>query len=147
MKSWKPEPSLLFTNTARYFLSPFQVPSGSVQNLTAAIYSSTTVVVSWDPPLEPNGQPYYLITLQEAGVPPDISGQGTPAANKTIKQTTTDNVVLFTKLRKYFPYVVTVIPATSAGAAYNHTSTLNLRTDEDSKLTDHDREIRVCLTG
>uniref|UniRef100_A0A3P8V0V9 Protein tyrosine phosphatase receptor type Q n=1 Tax=Cynoglossus semilaevis TaxID=244447 RepID=A0A3P8V0V9_CYNSE len=107
------------------------IPSGSVQNLTAAIYSSTTVVVSWDPPLEPNGQPYYLITLQEAGVPPDISGQGTPAANKTIKQTTTDNVVLFTKLRKYFPYVVTVIPATSAGAAYNHTSTLNLRTDED----------------
>ncbi|CAJ1056803.1 phosphatidylinositol phosphatase PTPRQ [Xyrichtys novacula] len=110
---------------------PEDVPSDPVKNLTAQIFSSTAIIVSWDPPLEPNGRPYYLLTLQEAGIPPDISNQGTPAVNKTIKHTTTDIVFLFTKLRKYFPYVFTVTPATRAGAAFNHTSTLYLRTDDD----------------
>ncbi|XP_022610349.1 phosphatidylinositol phosphatase PTPRQ [Seriola dumerili] len=107
------------------------MPSDSVRNLTAQIFSSTAIIVSWDPPLEPNGRPYYLLTLQEAGIPPDVSNQGTPAVNKTIKHTTTDNVFLFTKLRKYFPYVLTVTPATGAGPADNHTSTMYLRTDDD----------------
>ncbi|XP_039470944.1 phosphatidylinositol phosphatase PTPRQ isoform X5 [Oreochromis aureus] len=107
------------------------VPSDSVQNLTAQIFSSTVIIVSWDPPLEPNGRPYYLLTLQEGGIVPDISNQGTPAVNKTIKHTTNDSIFLFTKLRKYFPYVLTVTPATTAGPAYNHTSTMYLRTDED----------------
>ncbi|XP_056244137.1 phosphatidylinositol phosphatase PTPRQ [Seriola aureovittata] len=110
---------------------PEDVPSDSVRNLTAQIFSSTAIIVSWDPPLEPNGRPYYLLTLQEAGIPPDLSNQGTPAVNKTIKHTTTDNVFLFTKLRKYFPYVLTVTPATGAGPADNHTSTMYLRTDDD----------------
>ncbi|XP_026167786.1 phosphatidylinositol phosphatase PTPRQ isoform X3 [Mastacembelus armatus] len=107
------------------------VPSDSVRNMTAQIFSSTAIIVSWDPPLEPNGRPYYLLTLQEAGTPPNVSNQGTPAVNKTIKHTTTDNVFLFTKLKKYFPYVLTVTPATGAGPAYNHTSTMYLRTDDD----------------
>ncbi|XP_070686459.1 phosphatidylinositol phosphatase PTPRQ [Pempheris klunzingeri] len=107
------------------------VPSDSVRNLTAQIFSSTAIIVSWDPPLEPNGHPYYLLTLQEAGAPPSESKPGTPVVNKTIKHTTNDNVFLFTKLKKYFPYVVTVTPATGAGPAYNHTSTMYLRTDDD----------------
>ncbi|KAG7522537.1 phosphatidylinositol phosphatase PTPRQ isoform X1 [Solea senegalensis] len=107
------------------------VPSDPVQNLSAQVYSSTAIIVSWDPPLQPNGRPYYLLTLQEAGVPPDVSNQGTPAVNKTIKHTTYDNVFLFPRLKKYFPYVFTVTPATAAGAAYNHTSTMYLRTQED----------------
>uniref|UniRef100_A0A3B4UGK1 Protein tyrosine phosphatase receptor type Q n=1 Tax=Seriola dumerili TaxID=41447 RepID=A0A3B4UGK1_SERDU len=115
----------------QFYLTPFSVPSDSVRNLTAQIFSSTAIIVSWDPPLEPNGRPYYLLTLQEAGIPPDVSNQGTPAVNKTIKHTTTDNVFLFTKLRKYFPYVLTVTPATGAGPADNHTSTMYLRTDDD----------------
>ncbi|XP_035762942.1 phosphatidylinositol phosphatase PTPRQ isoform X1 [Neolamprologus brichardi] len=107
------------------------VPGDSVQNLTAQIFSSTVIIVSWDPPLEPNGRPYYLLTLQEAGIVPNISNQKAPAVNKTIKHTTTDNIFLFTKLRKYFPYVLTVTPATTAGPAYNHTRTMYLRTDDD----------------
>ncbi|XP_035497594.2 phosphatidylinositol phosphatase PTPRQ isoform X3 [Scophthalmus maximus] len=110
---------------------PEDVPSDSVKNLTAQIFSSTAIIVSWDPPMEPNGRPYYLLTLQEAGVPPNVSTQGTSAVNKTIKHTTTDNVFLFTRLKKYFPYVLTVTPATGAGAAYNHTGTMYLRTDDD----------------
>ncbi|XP_041652025.1 phosphatidylinositol phosphatase PTPRQ [Cheilinus undulatus] len=110
---------------------PENVPSDSVQNLSAQIFSSTVIIVSWDPPLEPNGRPYYLLTLQEAGILPDVTNQGAPAVNKTNKITTTDTVVLFTKLRKYFPYVFTVTPATGAGPAYNHTSTMYLRTDDD----------------
>ncbi|XP_063754724.1 phosphatidylinositol phosphatase PTPRQ [Eleginops maclovinus] len=107
------------------------VPSDSVKNLTAQIFSSTAIIVSWDPPLEPNGRPTYLLTLQEASIFPDQTYQGAPAVNKTIKHSTTDTVFLFTRLRKYFPYVLTVTPATRAGAAYNHTSTMYLRTDDD----------------
>uniref|UniRef100_A0A3Q4ICD5 Phosphatidylinositol phosphatase PTPRQ-like n=1 Tax=Neolamprologus brichardi TaxID=32507 RepID=A0A3Q4ICD5_NEOBR len=114
-----------------FFLSHSLVPGDSVQNLTAQIFSSTVIIVSWDPPLEPNGRPYYLLTLQEAGIVPNISNQKAPAVNKTIKHTTTDNIFLFTKLRKYFPYVLTVTPATTAGPAYNHTRTMYLRTDDD----------------
>lgn len=110
------------------------MPSDSVHNLSAQIFSSTAIIVSWDPPLEPNGRPFYLLTLQEAGVPPDVSNQGPSAVNKTIKHTTTDTVFLFTKLRKYFPYVFTVTPATGAGPAYNHTSMMYLRTDDDSEF-------------
>uniref|UniRef100_A0A8C7VH67 Protein tyrosine phosphatase receptor type Q n=1 Tax=Oncorhynchus mykiss TaxID=8022 RepID=A0A8C7VH67_ONCMY len=91
------------------------VPSDPVHNLSAQIFSSTAIIVSWDPPMEPNGRPFYLLTLQE---------------------TTNDNVFLFTKLRKYYPYVFTVTPATSAGPAHNHTSLLHVRTDDDSESTD-----------
>ncbi|KAM6936927.1 phosphatidylinositol phosphatase PTPRQ [Xenentodon cancila] len=112
-------------------LLPEDVPSDSVSNLTAQNFSSTAIIVSWDPPTEPNGRPHYLLTLQEAGIFSDMTDQGTPAVNKTIKHTTTDNVFLFTKLRKYFPYMLTVTPATGAGPACNHTSTMYLRTDED----------------
>ncbi|XP_043980566.1 phosphatidylinositol phosphatase PTPRQ [Gambusia affinis] len=112
-------------------LLPEDVPSDPVSNLTAQIFSSTTIIVSWDPPTEPNGRPYYILTLQEAGIFPNMSSPGTVAVNKTIKQTTTDNVFLFTRLRKYFPYVLTVTPATGAGPAYNQTSTMYLRTDDD----------------
>ncbi|KAK1887415.1 Phosphatidylinositol phosphatase PTPRQ [Dissostichus eleginoides] len=110
---------------------PEDVPSDSVKNLTAQIFSSTAIIVSWDPPMEPNGRPTYLLTLQAAGIFPDPPNQGAPAVNKTIKHSTTDTVFLFTRLRKYFPYVLTVTPATRAGAAYNHTSTMYLRTDDD----------------
>ncbi|XP_037109194.1 phosphatidylinositol phosphatase PTPRQ [Syngnathus acus] len=112
-------------------LLPEDVPSDSVHNLTAQIFSSTAIIVSWDPPLEPNGRPHYILTLQEAGVIPVIPNQAPPVVNKTITRTTTDNVFLFTKLRKYFPYVLTVTPATGAGPAHNHTSTTYLRTDDD----------------
>lgn len=117
-----------------FYLSPSSVPNDSVHNLSAQIFSSTAIIVSWDPPLEPNGRPSYLLTLQEASIPSDVSSQGTTTNNKTIKHTTTDNVFLFTKLRKYFPYVLTVTPATGAGPAYNHTSTMYLRTDDDSEF-------------
>uniref|UniRef100_A0A3P8TAE3 Protein tyrosine phosphatase receptor type Q n=1 Tax=Amphiprion percula TaxID=161767 RepID=A0A3P8TAE3_AMPPE len=106
-------------------------PSDPVRNFSAQIFSSTTIIVSWDPPLEPNGRPFYLLTLQEAGIFPDTSSQGPPAVNKTTKHKTDENIFLFLRLRKYFPYVVTVTPATAAGAAYNHTLTMYLRTKED----------------
>ncbi|XP_056138465.1 phosphatidylinositol phosphatase PTPRQ [Lampris incognitus] len=112
---------------------PQDVPSDSVHNLTAQIFSSTAIIVSWDPPQEPNGRPFYLLTLQEAGTLPSNLGPslGPTVVNKTIKKTTNDTVFLFTKLRKYFPYVFTVTPATGAGPALNHTSTMHLRTDDD----------------
>ncbi|XP_026855233.2 phosphatidylinositol phosphatase PTPRQ [Electrophorus electricus] len=104
------------------------VPSGPVHNLSAQSFGSTAVVISWDPPLEPNGRVFYLLSLQEVGVThPSINRTD----NLTITKTTNDTVFLFTKLRKYFPYFLQVTPATKAGSALNHTSVLNLRTDED----------------
>ncbi|KAM6960599.1 phosphatidylinositol phosphatase PTPRQ [Aplochiton taeniatus] len=115
------------------FLTREDVPSDPVHNLSAQIFSSIAIIVSWDPPREPNGRPFYLLTLQEAGLLPPSPGPhpGPPAVNKTESKTTTDTVYLFTKLRKYFPYVFTVTPATGAGPALNHTRTLHLRTDDD----------------
>ncbi|XP_072551327.1 phosphatidylinositol phosphatase PTPRQ [Salminus brasiliensis] len=104
------------------------VPSGPVHNLSAQLYGSTAVVISWDPPLEPNGRVFYQLSLQEAGVTHPFINR---TDNRTITKTTTDTVFLFTKLRKYFPYVLQVTPATSAGSALNHTSVLHLRTDDD----------------
>nr|XP_029524895.1 phosphatidylinositol phosphatase PTPRQ-like [Oncorhynchus nerka] len=121
--------------------SPPTVPSDPVHNLSAQIFSSTAIIVSWDPPMEPNGRPFYLLTLQEGGLPltteplnppkPNSNPPGPPAVNNTITKITNDNVFLFTKLRKYYPYVFTVTPATSAGPAHNHTSLLHVRTDDD----------------
>uniref|UniRef100_M3ZNU9 Protein tyrosine phosphatase receptor type Q n=1 Tax=Xiphophorus maculatus TaxID=8083 RepID=M3ZNU9_XIPMA len=128
---WQPptEPNGIIVHYTIYYTD--NSPSDPVSNLTAQIFSSTIIIVSWDPPMEPNGRPYYILTLQEAGIFPNMSSPGTVAVNKTIKQTTTDNVFLFTRLRKYFPYVLTVTPATGAGPAYNQTSTMYLRTDDD----------------
>ncbi|XP_062861138.1 phosphatidylinositol phosphatase PTPRQ [Trichomycterus rosablanca] len=104
------------------------VPSDPVHNLSAQLYGSTAVVISWDPPLEPNGKVSYQLILQEAGTThPSLNR----TENQTITKTTTDTVFLFTKLRKYFPYVFQVTPATSAGSALDHTSVLHLRTDDD----------------
>lgn len=89
------------------------------------------VVISWDPPLEPNGRVFYQLSLLEAGTThPSINRTD----NQTISKTTTDTVFLFTKLRKYFPYVLRVTPATSAGSALDHTAVLHLRTDDDGEL-------------
>ncbi|XP_045061033.1 LOW QUALITY PROTEIN: phosphatidylinositol phosphatase PTPRQ-like [Coregonus clupeaformis] len=132
-----PAGSVSHTNS----LSPPTVPSDPVHNLSAQIFSSTAIIVSWDPPMEPNGRPFYLLTLQEAGHPltteplnppnHNSNPRGPPAVNNTITKTTNDNVFLFTKLRKYYPYIFTVTPATSAGPAHNHTSLLHVRTDDD----------------
>ncbi|KAA0715211.1 Phosphatidylinositol phosphatase PTPRQ [Triplophysa tibetana] len=105
-----------------------EVPSGPVHNLTAKVFSSTAVVISWDPPLEPNGKVFYLLSLEEAGTShPSINR----TLNATLSTSTTENIYLFTKLRKYFPYVIKVTPATGAGSAVNHTTMLHLQTDED----------------
>ncbi|XP_037623294.1 phosphatidylinositol phosphatase PTPRQ isoform X2 [Sebastes umbrosus] len=112
-------------------LLPEDVPSDSVHNLTTKSSGSTFIVIAWDPPMEPNGRLSYLLTLQEAGVPPDASNQGAPAVNKTIFHNSSESGFMYTRLKKYFPYVFTVTPSTGAGAAYNHTSTMYLRTDDD----------------
>uniref|UniRef100_A0A3B4EJR2 Protein tyrosine phosphatase receptor type Q n=1 Tax=Pygocentrus nattereri TaxID=42514 RepID=A0A3B4EJR2_PYGNA len=116
------------SSTPLNFTTLEDVPSGPVHNLSAQLYGSTAVVISWDPPLEPNGRVFYQLSLQEAGVTHPYINR---TDNRTIIKTTTDTVFLFTKLRKYFPYVLHVIPATSAGSALNHTSVLHLRTDDD----------------
>ncbi|XP_023694433.2 phosphatidylinositol phosphatase PTPRQ [Paramormyrops kingsleyae] len=97
------------------------VPDGPIHNLTALNFSSTAIIVSWDPPVSPNGRVFYHLTLKEAR---DASG------NRTDK-TTSDTVFLFTKLKKYTDYVLTVTPATSAGHSENSTTLLHLRTDDD----------------
>ncbi|XP_028823211.1 LOW QUALITY PROTEIN: phosphatidylinositol phosphatase PTPRQ-like [Denticeps clupeoides] len=104
------------------------VPSGPVRNLTVQIFSSTVFIVSWDPPLQPNGRVFYDLRLQEAG---STHWSMNRTSNLTVTKTTTDTVYLFTKLHKFFPYIISVTPVTKAGPALNHTSTLHVRTDDD----------------
>uniref|UniRef100_A0A3Q2DRQ3 Protein tyrosine phosphatase receptor type Q n=1 Tax=Cyprinodon variegatus TaxID=28743 RepID=A0A3Q2DRQ3_CYPVA len=68
----------------QFYFFHFPVPSDPVSNLTAQNFSSTAIIVSWDPPTEPNGRPYYILTLQEAGIFPNMTSQGILAVNKTI---------------------------------------------------------------
>ncbi|CAL8324769.1 unnamed protein product [Gadus morhua 'NCC'] len=104
---------------------PEDVPNDPVHNLTAQNFSSPGFIVSWDPPVEPNGRPFYLVTLQEA------PSTGTPLPNKTNSATTSERGRLYTNLKKYTAYVFTVTPATNAGPAYNHTRTIHLMTEDD----------------
>uniref|UniRef100_A0A3Q2CFZ0 Protein tyrosine phosphatase receptor type Q n=1 Tax=Cyprinodon variegatus TaxID=28743 RepID=A0A3Q2CFZ0_CYPVA len=60
----------------QFYFFHFPVPSDPVSNLTAQNFSSTAIIVSWDPPTEPNGRPYYILTLQEAGIFPNMTSQG-----------------------------------------------------------------------
>uniref|UniRef100_A0AAV2KVW1 Protein-tyrosine-phosphatase n=1 Tax=Knipowitschia caucasica TaxID=637954 RepID=A0AAV2KVW1_KNICA len=108
---------------------PEGVPSDSVHNLIATIAGAQAISVSWDPPLEPNGRLYYQLTLEEEILPPNTSNPGRPLK---IIRNTTDTAFLYTRLRIYFPYVFSVTPATAAGIAYNHTSTLRQRTRDEA---------------
>ncbi|XP_036375557.1 phosphatidylinositol phosphatase PTPRQ [Megalops cyprinoides] len=107
-----------------YFYTMEDVPDGPIHNLTAQNFTSTAIIVSWDPPLAPNGKVFYHLSLQEAH-------KNELSSNKTTNKTTNDTVFLFTKLRKYTDYVLRVTPATSAGFSENSTTVLYLRTEDD----------------
>ncbi|XP_064175003.1 phosphatidylinositol phosphatase PTPRQ-like isoform X2 [Anguilla rostrata] len=100
------------------------VPEGPIHNLTAQNFTSTALIVSWDPPLAPNGRVFYHLSLEE-------EHKTLLSSNQTIRKTTNDLVFLFTKLRKYTDYILKVTPATSAGSSENSTSVLYLRTEDD----------------
>ncbi|KAL4660218.1 phosphatidylinositol phosphatase PTPRQ-like [Arapaima gigas] len=104
-----------------YMQTPEDVPDGSIRNLTARNFSSTAIIVSWDPPISPNGRVFYLLSLNV------LHDETSNATNRS----TTDTVFLFTKLRKYTDYVLRVTPATSAGHSENSTAVLYLRTADD----------------
>ncbi|XP_029104792.1 phosphatidylinositol phosphatase PTPRQ [Scleropages formosus] len=104
-----------------HVLTPEDVPDGPIRNLTAQNFTSTAIIVSWDPPISPNGRVFYLLSLK---VLHDESGN-------TTNKSTTDTVFLFTKLFKYTDYVLRVTPATSAGHSESSTTVLYLRTEDD----------------
>ncbi|KAJ8245395.1 hypothetical protein GJAV_G00270290 [Gymnothorax javanicus] len=66
------------------------VPDGPIHNLTAQNVSSTALVVSWDPPLSPNGKASYHLTLREEHL-------NQFSTNLTIRKTTREQAFLFTK--------------------------------------------------
>uniref|UniRef100_A0A8C9R638 Phosphatidylinositol phosphatase PTPRQ-like n=1 Tax=Scleropages formosus TaxID=113540 RepID=A0A8C9R638_SCLFO len=104
------------------------VPGGPVLNLMILNFSATALLVSWDPPVEPNGRVFYLLSLQEE---PESGIAGTIVSNKTTDET----VFLFTGLRKYTAYRLSVTATTHVGHSENSTTLLELRTDDDCKLT------------
>uniref|UniRef100_A0A8C9TAU7 Protein tyrosine phosphatase receptor type Q n=1 Tax=Scleropages formosus TaxID=113540 RepID=A0A8C9TAU7_SCLFO len=108
-----------------HVLTPEDVPDGPIRNLTAQNFTSTAIIVSWDPPISPNGRVFYLLSLK---VLHDESGN-------TTNKSTTDTVFLFTKLFKYTDYVLRVTPATSAGHSESSTTVLYLRTEDDCECS------------
>ncbi|XP_048863793.1 LOW QUALITY PROTEIN: phosphatidylinositol phosphatase PTPRQ-like [Brienomyrus brachyistius] len=102
------------------FTTAEDVPDGPVLNLTVLSVTPTSAVVEWDPPLEPNGMVFYILSLQL------VQGNGS-----AINRTTSDTVVLFTALRKYTDYLLRVTAATFAGQSERSTAALHLTTGDD----------------
>ncbi|XP_018621246.2 phosphatidylinositol phosphatase PTPRQ-like isoform X2 [Scleropages formosus] len=112
------------TSEVLNFTTLEDVPGGPVLNLMILNFSATALLVSWDPPVEPNGRVFYLLSLQEE---PESGIAGTIVSNKTTDET----VFLFTGLRKYTAYRLSVTATTHVGHSENSTTLLELRTDDD----------------
>ncbi|XP_023666780.2 phosphatidylinositol phosphatase PTPRQ-like isoform X2 [Paramormyrops kingsleyae] len=119
------------------FTTAEDVPDGPVLNLTVFSVTPTSAIVEWDPPLEPNGMVFYILSLQLA------HGNGS-----AINRTTSDTVVLFTGLRKYADYLLRVTATTSAGQSERSTAVLHLTTGDDlpgsPPVINHDWSITSC---
>ncbi|OCT87568.1 hypothetical protein XELAEV_18021265mg [Xenopus laevis] len=80
-----------------------QVPS-SVENIMYENINSTTVKLSWDPPLKPNGMiTNYTVYVMEVN------------STKALAKTTTDKEILITDLKIFTEYKMRITASTSAG--------------------------------
>ncbi|NXN12266.1 PTPRQ phosphatase, partial [Indicator maculatus] len=97
-----------------------QVPS-SVQNVSYKNVSSTSVLLYWDPPANPNGRIiHYTVYAMELDT------------KRTFHMTTTDNSLLMTGLRKYTHYKMRVAASTIIGeSALSEENDVFVTTPED----------------
>ncbi|KAM8974303.1 LOW QUALITY PROTEIN: phosphatidylinositol phosphatase PTPRQ [Pelodytes ibericus] len=99
-----------------------QVPS-SVENVSYQNISSTSVLVFWDPPLEPNGMiTHYTIYAMELNRP----------EAEAFNVMTSNNSILITGLKKYTDYKMRVTASTRAGeSSLSSENEIYVRTLED----------------
>ncbi|XP_053319639.1 phosphatidylinositol phosphatase PTPRQ [Spea bombifrons] len=97
-----------------------QVPS-SVQNIRYQNISSTSVMVYWDPPLEPNGMiTHYTVYAMELHT------------SKAFRLSTSNNSILITGLKMYTDYKMRVTASTTAGeSSLSEVNDIFVRTLED----------------
>uniref|UniRef100_A0A4W3IS38 Protein tyrosine phosphatase receptor type Q n=1 Tax=Callorhinchus milii TaxID=7868 RepID=A0A4W3IS38_CALMI len=96
------------------------VPEGAVQNITSQNISSTSVTISWLPPLQPNGKVFYHI-FWDVGV--------LESHSQKFSKITTDTSIRIEGLQMSTDYMISVTPATSRGYSENTTTILHIRTD------------------
>ena len=115
--------------SSRYHYSP--APSAPV-NVTAHNISSTSIFVTWQPPLIPNG----IIRLYRVEYPSatnDVNQEFSGSADGINEIfTTTNTSVIITMLEKFTTYKVQVF-ATTIGEG-DGSDVVTVITDEDSKL-------------
>uniref|UniRef100_A0A8D2MUT7 Phosphatidylinositol phosphatase PTPRQ n=1 Tax=Zonotrichia albicollis TaxID=44394 RepID=A0A8D2MUT7_ZONAL len=107
-------PSVLTVRTSE------QVPS-SVQNIFYKNISSSSVLLYWDPPANPNGKiTHYTVYAMELD------------AKKAFNETTSNNSLLMTGLKKYTDYKMRVTASTAVGeSALSEENEVFVRTPED----------------
>lgn len=98
-------------------------PSGTPDNVTTVIINSTSIEVTWDPPLphHRNG----LITAYNVTVVEQLSG------TRVFSSVLLNTSALVTSLRPYTTYNFVVLARTSVG--YGPAQTVSDTTPEDSK--------------
>ncbi|XP_062990783.1 phosphatidylinositol phosphatase PTPRQ [Elgaria multicarinata webbii] len=107
-------PAILIARTSE------QVPS-SVKNINYKNISSSSVLLSWDIPINPNGKiTHYTVYAMELDT------------NRAFHLTTSNNSILITGLRKYTNYKMRVAASTTIGeSALSEDNDIFVRTPED----------------
>ena len=91
----------------------FTLAPSSVRNLAAVAINSTAINITWQPPINPNGDVSYIVRVQ---------GSSVDQVN-----TTTDTSVIVTNLEIYTIHYVTVMAVNAAG---ENSSEVTVRTQE-----------------
>uniref|UniRef100_A0A8D2LM06 Phosphatidylinositol phosphatase PTPRQ n=1 Tax=Varanus komodoensis TaxID=61221 RepID=A0A8D2LM06_VARKO len=107
-------PTILITRTSE------QVPS-SVKNISYKNISSSSILLYWDVPINPNGKiTHYTVYVMELDT------------NRAFHMTTSNNSILITGLKKYTNYKMRVAASTTIGeSALSEDNDIFVRTPED----------------
>ena len=103
----------------------FTLAPSSVRNLAAVAINSTAINITWQPPINPNGDVSYLVRVQGSSVD---------------QVNTTDTSVIVTNLRIYTMHYVTVMAVNAAGESSSEDTTV--RTLESGILC-----VCACVDG
>ena len=88
----------------------FTLAPSSIRNLVAVAINSTAINITWQPPINPNGDVSYIVRVQ---------GSSVDQVN-----TTTDTSVIVTNLEIYTIHYVTVMAVNAAGESSSENTTV-----------------------
>ena len=101
-------------------------------NVTAYNHSSTSIMVTWQPPMTPNGIVRFY-RVEYASTTDDVDQEFSGSTNDVVKEIITTNTsVIITMLEKFTTYEVQVFATTITEG--DGSDVVTVTTDEDSEL-------------